>query len=162
MHTELEKRAIALAAGNSLCFDNVNGSFYHEYMKAVNDCDNGKEPDNCNMSQQFECWSWDSLIEHISNEADCNLTTFKKLLEDTKSGLIKSAIDCTLDSDFTTLDMLNMVNKGIELDHYIIGDDPMTCSECGSRTVFDVKHDGSQEHKCLQCNYKFIAVENID
>jgi len=165
MHTTLEKRAISLAAGNSLCFEIEGPSFYEEYMKVINDFDNGKEPENCNKYQPFENWNWEDLINHISNESDFILMHFKQLLEDAKTGLIKSATDCTLDSDLTTLCMQGMVDKGInkdDLDKYIMGDEPMTCSKCGSRTDFEIKPDCSQKHECLKCGYIFLAVENID
>jgi len=137
-------------------------------MKVINDFDNGNEPENCNKYQPFENWNWEDLINHISNESDIILMHFKQLLEDAKTGLVTSAINCTLDSDLTTLCMQSMVDKGTQndddLDQYIMGDDPITCSKCGSRTDFEFKTDCSQRHKCLNsnCGYKFLVVENID
>jgi hypothetical protein len=42
---------------------------------------------------------------------------------------------------------------------YIIGEDPMTCPECGARTDFDVLADGQELHTCLNssCELSFLA-----
>ena len=42
---------------------------------------------------------------------------------------------------------------------YVIGEDPMTCPECGTRTSFDVLSDGQELHTCLnpECEFTFLA-----
>ncbi len=41
---------------------------------------------------------------------------------------------------------------------------PMTCGICGARTSFEEKKNGIQKHQCLNldCDYKFIAVEDME
>ncbi len=49
-------------------------------------------------------------------------------------------------------------------DCYILNDQPTTCGKCGARTSFDERKEGTQLHQCLNldCDYKFIAVDNAN
>jgi len=61
--------------------------------------------------------------------------------------------------------MIDNLNSDIDtLDHYNLGDQPITCGICGTRTSFYELVDGYQKHSCLNvnCKYKFITAEFIE
>lgn len=44
---------------------------------------------------------------------------------------------------------------------YLLGDQPMCCPVCGTRTTFEVLPDETQVHDCSNCDYTFIAMEDL-
>jgi hypothetical protein len=50
----------------------------------------------------------------------------------------------------------------VELECYILSDQPTTCGLCGARTTFEVKDDDVQVHQCLNqgCKYIFITLSD--
>ena len=55
-----------------------------------------------------------------------------------------------------------MPDINVELECYILSDQPTTCGLCGARTDFYVESDGLQIHQCLDkdCGYLFAAVSD--
>lgn len=53
-----------------------------------------------------------------------------------------------------------MAEINVDLDCYILSEQPTTCGMCGARTSFQVEDDDTQLHQCLNqgCRYKFTAV----
>jgi rubredoxin len=45
---------------------------------------------------------------------------------------------------------------------YTLGEDPMECPRCMSRTEFDQLPNKQEVHTCLGCGFKFIAEEDPD
>jgi len=50
------------------------------------------------------------------------------------------------------------------LDCYLLGEQPMTCGMCGSRTSFYEDEKGKQTHGCLnaECGYRFFAIDDVE
>lgn len=44
----------------------------------------------------------------------------------------------------------------------IIGDQPVTCPKCGSRTAWQEMDEQKQHHTCLDCSHEFITEEEDD
>jgi len=57
-----------------------------------------------------------------------------------------------------------MTHKNVDLECYILSDQPTNCGICGARTTFSEETDGSQIHQCLNrnCSYQFIGVFDTD
>ncbi len=47
---------------------------------------------------------------------------------------------------------------------FILGEEPTTCPQCGSRTDFDENDDDTQSHRCLNrdCGFDFLGVFDDD
>lgn len=52
------------------------------------------------------------------------------------------------------------IDNGTEF-YYLMGDQPTTCSICGTRTSFEELHGALQEHQCLNpsCGYVFFVID---
>ncbi|WHQ93996.1 hypothetical protein MO408_28025 (plasmid) [Klebsiella pneumoniae] len=57
-----------------------------------------------------------SVAIQIESEAESLLSTIKSVLGLAHKGIIQSAIDCSLDSDMTQLDLIGMVELGSEIE----------------------------------------------
>ncbi|MCS4349533.1 hypothetical protein [Klebsiella pneumoniae] len=76
----------------------------------------GNRPDGLNEPVTFEHWEWKDILEQIESEAESLLSTIKSVLGLAHKGIIQSAIDCSLDSDMTQLDLIGMVELGSEIE----------------------------------------------
>ena len=57
-----------------------------------------------------------------------------------------------------------MADNSVDLECYILSEQPSTCRMCGARTSFVEENDGTQIHQCLNrnCSYSFIGVFDTD
>ncbi|MDF5425523.1 hypothetical protein P3691_25160, partial [Vibrio parahaemolyticus] len=79
----------------------------YEYLSEC--VERGDEPEDLVVWQPFEHWEWKDILEQIESEAESLLSTIKSVLGLAHKGIIQSAIDCSLDSDMTQLDLIGMV-----------------------------------------------------
>lgn len=91
-----------------------NGYKSYEYLSEC--VERGEEPDDLIVWQPFEHWEWEDILEQIESEADSLLSTIKSVLALAHKGIIQSAMDCSLDSDMTQLDLIGMVELGSEIE----------------------------------------------
>jgi len=110
---KLEQMALGLATSQHISSDNgYEGTWYETYQYLADCVSEGKEPEDWAAYQPFEDYEWDQILEEIRNEASLILTKLEEALEYAKRGIVASAINCTLDSDMTQLDMEHMVELG--------------------------------------------------
>lgn len=117
METILKKHALGLAAAQILGFSdeyNSEDKWYEGYELLVSIVDNegDPEPEHVVVWEPFEHLSWEDVLNQINTEADAIYKTYKTVLGLAKAGIICTAIDGTLDSDFNTLDMEHLVEVG--------------------------------------------------
>jgi len=111
MSDALEKIAYAHAASQYLCLDDLDMEPYEAYESFVGSVNQGEEPEIA-VWHYFEGESPVEIISLIHDEAQNFLVTMKNTLNLAKEGIVQSAIDGTLDSDMTQLDMAEMVQIG--------------------------------------------------
>jgi len=113
MISELEKRAIGFAAAQTLCFNDEAMPFYENYMLTLDAVEQDEEPDNCVIFGPYENMEWNEVFSHIESESYAILDQFKKVLDLAKTGIIKCAIDGSLNSDMNALCMQSMTELGV-------------------------------------------------
>lgn len=105
----LKKKAITLAAAYYI---NTSGDLFDAYEELERCVEKGLEPASFRPCEGFENASLLALLEHIDGAAEANLVAFKDVLNAAKEGIVKSAIDGSLDSDMNNLDMEDMCEIG--------------------------------------------------
>lgn len=105
----LKKKAITLAAAYYL---NTSGDLFDAYEELGQCVEKGIDPAGFRPCEGFENVSLLALLEHIDGAAEANLIAFKDVLSAAKEGIVKSAIDGSLDGDMNNLDMEDMCEIG--------------------------------------------------
>lgn len=111
--SKLEELAYGHATAQILSDLGGNENWYSAYQYLTECMENGSEPDGLVVWQPFEYWEWRDIAEQIESEAMSLLSSYKRVLEYAKNGIIEAAIDCTLDSDMNQLDMVHLVESGV-------------------------------------------------
>lgn len=111
--SKLEELARGHATARILSDLGGSENWYSAYQYLTECLENGIEPDGLVVWQPFEHWTWHDVAEQIEADAMSLLSSFKRLLEYAKNGIIEAAIDCTLDSDMNQLDMVYLAESGM-------------------------------------------------
>lgn len=114
--SKLEELALGHATAQILSDLGEREKWYDAYQYLTECLENGSEPDGLVVWQPFEHWTWHDVAQQIESEAMSLLSSFKRLLDYAKNGIIEATIDCTLDSDMNQLDMVHMVESGMHQD----------------------------------------------
>ena len=120
-HTKLEQIAYAYATGRVLSDFGQHKTGYEAYLHLCSLEDKGElsdeqVPEDITARDMFENWSWIAILDRIDSDAAELLNIAKRLLSLAQTGIVQSAIDGTLDSDMTQLDLQAMIELGGELD----------------------------------------------
>ncbi|CAM3329802.1 hypothetical protein HZS38_04900 [Xenorhabdus nematophila] len=114
--TKVEQIAYGHATAQVLSELGQQENWYKAY-KYLSECvERGDEPDDLIVWQPFEHWEWKDILEQIESEAESLLSTIKSVFALAHKGIIQSAIDCSLDSDMTQLDLIGMVELGNDIE----------------------------------------------
>ncbi|HBY0479872.1 hypothetical protein ACRN9J_18265 [Shewanella baltica] len=114
--TKVEQIAYGHATAQVLSELGQQENWYKTYEYLSECVERGDEPDDLIVWQPFEHWEWKDILEQIESEAESLLSTIKSVLALAHKGIIQSAIDCSLDSDMTQLDLIGMVELGNDIE----------------------------------------------
>lgn len=112
MKTKLEKLAYAHATAQYLSEKGEIENWYKAYAHLIKCVEKDEVPENLIAWQPFETWEWKDIASQIDCEAESLLSSYKQVLELAKQGIVKSAIEATLDSDMNLLHMESMIELG--------------------------------------------------
>lgn len=111
MRNEIQKRALGLAAAQSLSFDGSVGTFYDAYLLLEQAVESETDlPDDVSVWEPLEDWELSDLLDHIESEAKGIERTIIGLLELAEKGLLKASKD-SLGIDLTNLSLADMVQS---------------------------------------------------
>ena len=114
--TKVEQIAYGHATAQVLSEMGPQENWYKAYEYLSECVELGDDPEDLVVWQKFEHWEWKDILEQIESEAESLLSTIKLVLGLAHKGIIQSAIDCSLDSDMTQLDLIGMVELGSEIE----------------------------------------------
>lgn len=112
--SRIESMVKGLATAQVTCFDGK--SFEEAYEAIVEAVEKNSEPEGIVPWEPLEYWSWNNILEHIEDEASGIMRIVERSLGLVKTGLIDAAIQGDLDSDFNTLDLQAMLERGAQLE----------------------------------------------
>lgn len=120
-HNAFEQIAYGHATSMAIsAAENFSGTWYEHYKHLADSVANEVDPGEGWVAwQPFEYWEWKDIVEHIENEAESLLDTIRTILSHVKTGIVRSAIHCTLDEDMNNLDLEFMTNYGVETERAV-------------------------------------------